>query len=339
MSRIHHARLERIENSPQFTQGRFRNPTGASANVQPGEMGPVVSEFVFGARKRSPRSGLRGVDPRETWGNAAPEGFRVTWLGHSTLFVEMDGVTFLTDPVWERRASPVRFAGPKRFQDMVVPIDAMPRVDVVLVSHDHYDHLDRMAVTKLAHQGAQFVVTLGVGGHLERWGIPTERITELDWWEHHDVRGVRVTSAPTQHFSGRGVSDRNSTLWGSFVLESDRHKFYFGADSGLGDHFSKIGEKFGKFDVITLEIGAFHPAWGDIHMGPDNAWRARDMIGSGAFLPIHWGTFDLAVHAWQDPPERVLEAANGRELWLPRMGEPLDLVARNEPTPWWREAL
>lgn len=334
------ARQERILASPQFVKGRFRNPTGANANIHPGEMGPVLKDFVLGGKHRRPPQGLPGEDPRAVWSRSAEGGFRVTWLGHSTLFLEIGGLRVLTDPVWDNRVSPVSFAGPRRFQPMVVPIDGMPEVDVILISHDHYDHLDKHSVVEFARRTkARFVTSLGVGAHLERWGIASDRVDELDWWESVEVEGVKFTATPAQHFSGRGLGDRNSTLWSSFVLESDRNRFFFGADSGLGPHFEEIGRRMGRFDVVTLEIGAFHTAWADIHMGPDNAWKAREMLGSGAFLPIHWGTFDLAIHGWEEPAEGVLAAAAGRELWMPRMGHPLDLERRGEALPWWREIL
>lgn len=337
MSEFSGARRERILSSPQFVKGRFRNPSGANANVDPGQMGPVMKEFVLGGKQRRPSRGLPGLDPRAAWQSEAPEGFRVTWLGHSTLLIEIGGLRVLTDPVWDERVSPVAFAGPKRFQPMVVPLDGLGPLDVILISHDHYDHLDRRSVLELARlTSAKFVTSLGVGAHLERWGIPRDRVEELDWWEFFELGGVRLTSTPSQHFSGRGLTDRNATLWSSFVLESDRHRFYFGADSGLGSHFEEIGRRMGPFDVVTLEIGAFHPAWADIHMGPENAWKAREMLGSGAFLPIHWGTFDLALHGWEEPAEWVLAGAAGRELWLPQMGQPVDLVRRAQAQAWWR---
>ena len=184
-----------------------------------------------------------------------------------------------------------------------------------------------------------FITSLGVGAHLERWGIPPARITELDWWEATDVKGVTVTAAPAQHFSGRAIKDRNTTLWSSFHLQGPRHSFFYGADTGLTQEYSEIAERFGPFDMVALEIGAYHPSWGDIHMGPVNALKAYALLGSGAFLPIHWGTFNLAMHPWDEPAETVarLAPAAGVPLMMPRLGEPAELPRDPMVDPWWRE--
>ncbi|MEZ4459116.1 MAG: MBL fold metallo-hydrolase [bacterium] len=330
------SRAERILASPQWQNGKFRNPSGAREMVALGETKGVASEFLFGGKKRRPPHAFPTHDPRPSLQQPPETGFRVTWLGHSTLLVEMDGVRFLTDPVWAQRASPVGFVGPSRWQQVPLDIASVPDLDFVLLSHDHYDHLDAGAVTALAKRGFTFLVTLGVGKHLDRWGIPSEQYVELDWWDSVELKGVKVTSTPTQHFSGRGVLDRNSTLWGSFVVEGDTHRFYFGADSGFGDHYQSIAREFGRFDLVTLEIGAFHPSWAGIHMGPENAWRAYDALGGGHFLPIHWGTFDLAVHPWDEPPEQILALAGDRPLMLPQIGSPTEPARWEQNVPWWR---
>jgi L-ascorbate metabolism protein UlaG (beta-lactamase superfamily) len=265
-------------------------------------------------------------------------GLRVTWLGHSTLLIEIDGLRVLTDPVWGKRASPVAFAGPKRFHPPPAALAALPPLDVVIVSHDHYDHLDRPTITQLATSPVPFITSLGVGTHLEKWGVPAERITEMDWWEQVEIGGVTITAGPAQHFSGRGLKDRNTTLWASYHLRGPRHSFLFGADSGLTPEFSEIGKRLGPFDVVALEVGAYHPAWGDIHMGPVNAVTARELLGSGAFLPIHWGTFNLALHPWDEPPETVLRLAptRGITLLMPKLGEPVEPTRAPMVDPWWR---
>lgn len=330
-------RAERIEASPQWHGGAFRNPTGANAKLAAGETLPVAKEFVFGAKKRSPGgAGLPTVDPLPGWQQPNATGLRVTWLGHSTLLVEIDGARILTDPVWAERASPVGFAGPKRFQPMPVDLDNLPDLDAVVVSHDHYDHLDRGTIERLAQKKIPIVTTLGVGKHFEKWGILPDAFIELDWWESFEIAGVVLTATPTQHFSGRGVLDRNSTLWASYVFEGPKHRFYFGADSGLTPQFVDIAEKFGGFDVVALEIGAFHESWAGIHMGPDNAWKAFEMLKGKLFLPIHWGVFDLGLHPWEDPAERVLELAGDRPLILPRMGEVFEPEKWNGNEAWWR---
>jgi L-ascorbate metabolism protein UlaG (beta-lactamase superfamily) len=266
-------------------------------------------------------------------------GLRITWLGHSTMLIEIDGVRVLTDPVWGPRASPSALVGPKRFQPAPVTLREMPPVDVVVISHDHYDHLDYPTIRALAKTTVPFVTSLGVGSHLAYWGVQPERITELDWWETCPVvnTGVTVTAAPSQHFSGRGLKDRNATLWSSFAIRSPRHAVFFSGDTGLTTEYESIRRQLGPFDVVMLEIGAFHPAWGDIHLGPDNALQAHAMLG-GVLLPVHWGMFALGMHAWDQPAERLLELAprTDAQLLMPMLGQPVEPAQADEVTPWWR---
>jgi len=256
------------------------------------------------------------------------------------MLIEIDGVRVLTDPVWGPRASPSRHVGPKRFQPVPVSLRAMPPLDLVVVSHDHYDHLDYPTIRQLAKGNVPFVTSLGVGAHLEAWGVRPERITELDWWETHELpsAGIAVTAAPSQHFSGRGLTDRNATLWSSIVLRSRKHTVFFSGDTGLSTEYQTIRARLGPFDLVMLEVGAFHPAWGDVHLGPQNALKALTMLGGGPFLPVHWGTFSLAMHAWDQPAEALLELAPraSAQLVMPRIGEPVEPAHAEEVQPWWR---
>jgi len=218
----------------------------------------------------------------------------------------------------------------------------MPPVDLVIVSHDHYDHLDYPTIRRLAKSKVPFVTSLGVGAHLEAWGVAPERIVELDWWESHRLpdSALTVTAAPSQHFSGRGLKDSNATLWSSMVLRSERHRVFFSGDTGLTTEYETIRERLGPFDLVMLEVGAFHPAWGDIHLGPENALLALSLLGGGPFLPVHWGTFALAMHAWDQPPETLLELGPraGARLLMPRLGEPVEPAHEARVVPWWRVA-
>jgi L-ascorbate metabolism protein UlaG (beta-lactamase superfamily) len=280
------------------------------------------------------------VGPLAGWSRPVDAPLRTTWLGHSTVLLELGGARVLTDPVWSNRASPVAFAGPRRFQPVPVDIASLPPLDVVLVSHDHYDHLDRDAVCALARRGTPICTSLGVGAHLEAWGIEPSLIVELDWWESFSPRtsGIRITAAPSQHFSGRGLSDRNRTLWSSFVIESDEARVFFSGDTGLTREYTEIAARFGAFELVMLEVGAFHPAWGHIHLGPDQALDALALLESKRLLPIHWGTFNLAIHDWDEPAERLLTLAPTRdvELVMPRLGEVVVPSRVERVEPWWR---
>jgi L-ascorbate metabolism protein UlaG (beta-lactamase superfamily) len=326
----------------------FVNPSGLGPGLDSAKDKGLVQEFLFGRAKRRPPAELPMLDPRRLFAAAPrPEsGLRVTWLGHSTVLIEIDGYRVLTDPVWGPRSSPVSFAGPSRFHAPPLALDDLPALDAVVISHDHYDHLDYPTIKELAKREVPFVTSLGVGAHLEGWGIPVSRIQELDWWETAIVpgTGLRFTAAPSQHFSGRSLFDRNQTLWSSFAISAHRHQVFFSGDTGLTDEYSLIRERLGRFDLTMIEIGAWHPAWGNIHLGPENALRAHALLGGGALLPLHWGTFDLAVHPWDEPAETLVAAADrlSREevtLVMPRLGgslEPSQAASRPVDT-WWRE--
>jgi len=335
------ARLERIKASPRWAGEQFHNLQPIIAGLRdPNASMPTLHEFLCGGERRVPRGPLPSMSPLAAWAKPPASGLRATWLGHSTVLIEIDGLRVLTDPVWGRRASPSRLAGPKRFQPVPVSLRAMPPVDLVIVSHDHYDHLDYPTIRKLAKRGLPFVTSLGVGAHLEAWGVQPERLAELDWWESHRLPGtdLTVTAAPSQHFSGRTLNGRNTTLWSSFVIRSQRHAVFFSGDTGLTTEYQMIRDRLGPFDLVMLEVGAFHPAWGDMHLGPEHALEALALLGGGAFLPVHWGTFSLAMHAWDQPAEVLLELAPraGARLVMPRLGEPVEPAHAPAIEPWWR---
>jgi len=336
-------RLERMKASASWAGESFRNVHPVRPGLRdPDAARPSLSDFLCNAGRRVPRGPLPSVDPLEAWRRPAGSGLRATWLGHSTVLIEIDGLRVLTDPVWGARASPSRLLGPKRFQPVPVSLRALPPIDLVVVSHDHYDHLDYPTIRELAHRPVPFVTSLGVGAHLEAWGIPAERIVELDWWESFTLPNAELTihAAPSQHFSGRSLKDRNATLWSSLVIESPRHRVFFSGDTGLTSEYASIRERLGPFDLVMLEVGAFHPSWGDIHLGPENALEALSLLGGGAFLPVHWGTFALAMHDWDEPAETLLKLApaHDAQLLMPRLGEAVEPARGASATPWWRAA-
>jgi L-ascorbate metabolism protein UlaG (beta-lactamase superfamily) len=335
-------RLERMKSSPLWAGDGFRNIHPVLPGLRdPAARPPSLSEFLCGSERRLPRKRLPAISPRDVWSKAPSTGLRATWLGHSTVLIEIDGFRILTDPVWGSRASPSRLVGPKRFQPVPIALRTLPPIDAVIVSHDHYDHLDYPTIRELVTYNVPFITSLGVGAHLEAWGVRAECITELDWWQSHTLpnTGLSVTAAPSQHFSGRGLKDRNATLWSSLVIRSPRHAVFFSGDTGLTTEYATIRTRLGPFDLVMLEVGGLHPSWGDIHLGPEHALEALALLGGGAFLPVHWGTFALALHDWDQPAETLLTLGpkQGARLLMPRLGEPIEPAHVHTATPWWRE--
>ena len=316
----------------------------------------VLPQYLFNHEERVPAQALGPFHTdAATYAKEPASGLRITWIGHSSMLLEIDGVRVLLDPVWDERASPVMWAGPKRFFAAPLRLDELPRIDAVLISHDHYDHLGAGTVRRLAElqPEARWVTPLGVGAILRRFGVHAERIAELDWTEAVTMQGsagaqCEITLLPSRHFSGRGAFNRFETLWGAFVLrgagagvgETRGHAVYFGADSGWWEGFAEIGAAYGPFDVTMLEIGASNELWQSIHLGPDGAAQAfRAMGGARLLMPIHWGLLDLALHAWRQPIERMLELAETErlKLWMPEPGQPTEVVRGVElRSDWWR---
>jgi L-ascorbate metabolism protein UlaG (beta-lactamase superfamily) len=268
---------------------------------------------------------------------AAPDNtmFR---LGHSTVLFKLAGAFYLFDPVFAERASPVGWAGPKRYSAPPITIEELPPIRAVILSHDHYDHLDHASILALAPKTGQFLAPLGVGEHLVEWGVDPARVSQFDWWQETRVDGVRFAATPARHFSGRGLTDRNTTLWASWVIRTDDLRVFFSGDSGYFDGFKQIGERYGPFDVALVETGAYDKQWPDVHMQPEETLQATLDLKGAWLVPIHNGTFDLALHGWQEPLERItaLARARGLPLATPAIGEPLALKQPHAGTAWWR---
>lgn len=258
-------------------------------------------------------------------------------LGHSTLLLKLDGQFWLTDPVFSERASPVQWAGPKRFHQPPIGIADLPPIQGVILSHDHYDHLDYAAILQLAAKTEHFLAPLGVGDTLIKWGVPAHKVRQLGWWESSTVGAVRLVATPSQHFSGRGLFDGNRTLWASWVIEHRDLRVFFSGDSGYFDGFKTIGDKYGPFDVTLLETGAYNHQWPDVHMQPEQTMQAHLDLRGKCLLPVHNGTFDLALHAWHEPFERIvaLAAEHGVPIATPEMGQAVDLTQPQADRRWW----
>lgn len=331
------------QSSPQFRDGVFHNAEPSSTiSLSPQEQGALVADLVFGRSEAHPPGDIPVVTP--TGGTKAAD-LAVTWYGHSSAVLEVDGYRVLTDPVWSRRCSPSRSVGPQRLHAVPAPLAALPAIDAVIISHDHYDHLDIDTIKALARtQRSTFFVPLGIGAHLREWHVPSERIVELDWGQSGRLGDLELVCTPARHFSGRFLT-RNTTLWSSWAVIGPRHRAFFGGDTGYTTAFTGVGDDHGPFDLTLMPVGAYHPGWPDIHMNPEEAVRAhRDVTdaGKGLLVPIHWATFRLAPHPWSEPIERMLVAARTEHVTaaVPRPGERVgaELSATPDPEldPWWR---
>ena len=332
-------RRERVQRSPRFVDGRFRNPV-ETFTIRTHDVLETLRLQLAAGPERYPSRPIPVVRRRGSdFASVPASGLRLTWLGHATTLVEIDGRRFLTDPVWSERISPSSAVGPRRFFAPPMALEELPELDAVLVSHDHYDHLDMASIRRLARGRATFVVPVGVGAHLERWGVSTDRIRELDWGESVGFSGVEVSAAPARHFSGRTLTNRDQTLWCSYAVIGPRHRVFYSGDSGTLDDYSRIADARGPFDVSLMSAGAYSPTWPDVHMTPEELVRAHVELRANLLIPIHWATFNLAFHAWNDPALRVAaEAARlGVRLAVPRPGQSLEPAAL--PTldeAWWR---
>jgi L-ascorbate metabolism protein UlaG (beta-lactamase superfamily) len=327
------------ERSPNFHDGVFANletPTPAAMTRE--QQRTVIRELLVGGAAGRPAAEIPVVKPLVATTAAA---LAVTWYGHSSAVIEVDGYRVLADPVWSQRCSPSRVLGPQRMHPVPAPLEALPAIDAVVISHDHYDHLDIDTVKALAGtQRSQFFVPLGIGAHLRDWGIPDDRIVELDWNESGRVGDLTLVCTPARHFSGRFLT-RNTTLWSSWAIIGPAHRAFFGGDTGYSKSFAGIGNDHGPFDLTLMPVGAYHPGWPDIHMNPEDAVRAHLDVtdsGKGLLVPIHWATFRLAPHPWSEPVVRLLAAADtaGVGVAVPKPGQRVDPAELWTFDPWWR---
>jgi L-ascorbate metabolism protein UlaG (beta-lactamase superfamily) len=322
-----------------FNGKQYLNPVHTEV-MSAGAMRNVLLEYLKPHPGRMPSKPLGPFTTDRTALYQWPQqDVQVTWLGHSTVLLSIDGKRFLTDPVWYQRVSPFTGLGPKRFFQVPVSLHHLPPIDFILLSHDHYDHFDKTALRFLMSKNIPVITMLGVGKRLRNMGIPAKLITELDWWQEVSLsESFRATALPARHFSGRSLTDRFTTLWGSFALQGPKHSVYYGADSGYYDGFKTIGDAFGPFDLAMLEIGAYNTLWEDVHMGPESAAQACLDVKGNLLLPLHWGTFALAFHPWKEPIERMLIAAEKKDipLLVPAPGETRVVSSGAYVNQWWK---
>lgn len=328
---------EIYKNLNNFDDGKFVNEVQTKLDMS---LSTMVKEADVSTKERNPAAKI----PVEliNWNKIKGESDSLTWLGHSAFLISIDNKKILLDPMLGSMASPVSFTGVRRYEyseNMLNIIDEMPPIDAVFISHDHYDHLDYQSIIKLKDKVSHFFVPLGVSAHLIRWGVPKEKITELNWWDERSYQGLTVALTPSRHFSGRGIFNRNTTLWGGWVILGKNTDLYTSGDGGYGPHFKEIGKRYGSFDITLIEGGQYDRRWPNSHMLPEQAVQAHLDVNGKNMMLMHWGAFTLARHGWTEPVERALKESKEKEVSLiaPRIGETvlLDSEINTLPTAWW----
>ncbi len=329
---------EIITNSNQYKNGRFHNVRQVDMSMQGESMFSIARKMYTNTKGRVPEEPIENV-PISSKITAEGKQTTITWLGHSTLFIRIEGKLILTDPVLSKRASFIRYMGPKQFK-YVFPYhtDEVPKLDAILISHDHYDHLDYETIKALKDRTERFYVPLGVKAHLVMWGVEAEKIIEADWWQEFEWDGLKIVSTPARHFSGRRASNRFSTLWCSWVLTGTESNVFYGGDSGLHAQFKTIGDKYGPFDMALLECGAYSKYWPDIHSFPKQTVKEALLLRAKIALPIHWGKFNLSLHDWTEPIESFTKEASDQNLkyTTPRIGQTIRLGEMLPTEEWWK---
>ena len=326
--------------SPQYNGKKFVNPTG-SFEISVGEYISLIKSYLF--EKRVAPTPQQAVPLKQLSKAALIEnnqsGTALYRLGHSSLLLAVDGEFWLIDPVFSERVSPVSWAGPKRFHPTPINLSELPPIKGVVISHDHYDHLDEPTISALAEQAEYFVVPLGIGRYLKKWQVGAEKIQELDWWQSFETPKLTFTATPSQHFSGRGLTDRDQTLWASWVIKTAQQNIYFSGDTGYFDGFKTIGERLGPFDLAILENGAYNKLWPNIHMQPEDTMQAYLDLGAKALMPVHNSTFDLSLHPWFEPLQRIqaLAATHQVKVITPIIGQQVKLPLQQDYDYWWQQ--
>ncbi len=332
-------RTEDIQASPNYQNGKFVNSIPTSL-MKDGALQYSFKTKLFGERTGSPPSEIpiKHIRPESLKSRPSTE-LRTIWLGHSSVLIEIDGIRLLIDPVFSKVVSPVSFLGPKRFHSLPITLTDLPKIDAVIISHDHHDHLDKTTTKYLAAKGTFFLVPLGIGAHLRKWKIRKNQFVELDWWESSLVEKVRLICTPARHFSGRNYFDYNRTLWSSWSIISTRHRVFNSGDTGYSDHFREIGNRLGPFDLTLMKVGGYDQYWPDIHLNPEQAINAHLDVRGQRMLPVHWSAYDLSLHDWDEPIKRTVIAAKqkGIDLITPQIGERVDADLPFPSTSWWKK--
>jgi L-ascorbate metabolism protein UlaG (beta-lactamase superfamily) len=331
-------RLKKIKASKNYKNGKFENEEHTEMMAGDASYPKMIKKMFEKDPLRQPNKPIpTGISNFEQ--AIHTDEFKITWFGHSSYLLQVAGKNILVDPVFSERTSPFQFLGTKRFEGTdIIAVRDLPNIDLLLLTHDHYDHLDYELMKQLNSRVKEVITPLGVGAHLERWGFQENLITELDWWESIDIfQECKITSTTARHFSGRGLSNLQSTLWSSYIFESPNHKIFIGGDSGYGSHFKKIGDQYGPFDFTILECGQYNEWWPNIHMFPEQVVQAHLDLKGKVLMPVHWGKYVLAYHAWNESIERLHQAALQSNVTLatPKIGETMHSKNLNSKA-WWR---
>jgi L-ascorbate metabolism protein UlaG (beta-lactamase superfamily) len=333
---------ERYRRSPQWRDGVFVNAVPTELSVTLRDVPGLILSMLRPTPDREPAQPLPMLPiDASTLGGLPPHATRVHWLGHSAVLLEIGGLVVLLDPMMGPRPAPFPFGARTRYAPgLPITVEQLPPIDVVIISHDHYDHLDHGTILQLKSITRQWVTSLGVARHLEAWGVAAQDIHELDWHDNVQIGPLHLTCTPARHFSGRGLRDRHSSLWSSWVITTESTRIFFSADSGYADHFVRIGADHGPFDLALMECGQYNPKWQAIHMMPEESVQAALDVRARVAMPIHWGAFTLALHPWWEPPTRFVKEAErvGLAVTTPRIGEPLVLGGPLLQNKWWEAA-
>ena len=332
--------IKRFEATGHYEDGKFVNLIPTSMDMSPGKMFSTMLDFIKGVPNARPDFEIPLLKIDSLAITQWDEPASLVWFGHSAFLLQLDGENILIDPMFGDTPAPHPWLGNKRYSNgLPIELAKLPEIDAIIFSHDHYDHLDYGSIQKLKDKTKSFYVPMGVATHLIKWGVPAEKIHELNWWDEIQHKNIQLVLTPARHFSGRGLNDRSTTLWGSWVIKGEKNNLYFSGDSGYGPHFKAIGEKYGPFDFAMMECGQYNINWSQIHMMPEETAQAAVDIDAKMMMPIHWGAFTLALHSWTDPVERVIKKTNelGMPLLVPIIGEliVLDSNLQASEEKWW----
>ncbi|MEC3908131.1 MBL fold metallo-hydrolase [Tamlana sp. 2201CG12-4] len=331
---------EYASKSPNYTDGKFININGVDDDISFGKAFEILKKMLFkNYPKVKPEKALPIIKADSTEIAQNKTDTQLIWFGHSAFLLQIDGKNVLIDPMLTDMPSPIPSNGQKRFNTALpIEIEQLPHIDLVLISHDHYDHLDHKSIQRLKHKVGHYLVPLGVGVHLEAWGISKNKITELDWWQETNFKGLKLACTPAQHFSGRKLNNRAGTLWCSWVIKSNQNSIFFSGDSGYNTHFKTIGNTYGPFDFAMMECGQYNKLWPLIHMMPEETVQAGIDVKAKVIMPIHWGAFKLAMHDWNDPVKRVFNKANELNIPIitPKIGKIININdLEGTVNMWW----